>query len=406
VAAAGRPADHRRDRLPPPPGPGGAPSEAPADLIAAAKRPLLIVGGGAILSGAGEAIARFSERFGIPIQTTPAGRGAVAETHPLFCGLVGLYRTTFPRQVYEEADLYLTVGSRMEEFQGGFLPRAEGAKFVQIEIEAFEIGRNWRPDVAIQSDATLALQALHTALEDRGVARNDARATELTKRREAAIAAARADVDESLARRDWPMKGKAIVAEVNRVFGPNTILCKENGGQDLWSYYWPYYQIFDTGCCVPPAEQTMMGLGVIGAMAAKLAAPDRQVVCTTGDGAFQMASHELGTAVQYKLPVTWVVLNDGALGWVQWIQRRAHDGRIVATQFDPAIDIVATAKAAGCDGVRVNAPEELAPALERAKEANAAGVPFVVDVPVDQAHHHAEFDRFHDYEPAPDSATV
>jgi acetolactate synthase-1/2/3 large subunit len=150
----------------------------------------------------------------------------------------------------------------------------------------------------------------------------------------------------------------------------------------------------------------MMGLGVIGAMAAKLAAPDRQVVCTTGDGAFQMACHELGTAVQYRLPVTWVVLNDGALGWVQWIQRRALGGRIVATQFDPAIDIVATAKAAGCDGVRVNAPEELAPALERAKQANAAGVPFVVDVPVDQAHHHAEFDRFHGYEPAPGSATV
>ena len=104
--------------------------------------------------------------------------------------------------------------------------------------------------------------------------------------------------------------------------------------------------------------------------------------------------------------VTWVVLNDGALGWVQWIQRRALGGRIVATQFEPAIDVVATAKAAGCDGVRVNAPEELAPALERAKQANAAGVPFVVDVPVDQAHHHAEFDRFHGYEPAPDSATV
>ncbi|GIW03708.1 MAG: hypothetical protein KatS3mg059_0328 [Thermomicrobiales bacterium] len=202
------------------------------------------------------------------------------------------------------------------------------------------------------------------------------------------------------------MKGKTVVAELNRIFGANTILCKENGGQDLWAYYWPYYQVLDPGCCVPPAEQTMMGLGVIGAMAAKLAAPERQVVCTTGDGAFQMACHELGTAVQYRLPVTWVVLNDSALGWVQWIQRRALGGRIVATQFDPAIDIVATAKAAGCDGVRVNAPEELAPALERAKQANAAGVPFVVDVPVDQAHHHAEFDRFHGYEPAPDSATV
>ncbi len=95
---------------------------AAVDLIAAAKRPLLITGGGTILSGAGSAVGDLCERFGIPIQTTPAGRGSVAETHPLFCGLTGLYRTTFPRRVYESADLLITVGSRMEEFQGGFLP--------------------------------------------------------------------------------------------------------------------------------------------------------------------------------------------------------------------------------------------------------------------------------------------
>jgi acetolactate synthase-1/2/3 large subunit len=149
-----------------------------------------------------------------------------------------------------------------------------------------------------------------------------------------------------------------------------------------------------------------MGYGVIGAMAAKLAAPDRNVVCTTGDGAFQMSIHELGTAVQNGLGITWVVLNDGAFGWVQWIQRRAHDGRIVATNFDPPIDILATAKAAGCEGMRVSAPGELETALEAALEANSRGVPFVIDVPVDQMHHHAEFDRFHGYDPAPGSATV
>jgi acetolactate synthase-1/2/3 large subunit len=95
---------------------------AAVDLIAAAKRPLLITGGGTILSGAGSAVGDLCQRFGIPIETTPAGRGSVPETHPLFCGLTGLYRTTFPRDAYESADLLITVGSRMEEFQGGFLP--------------------------------------------------------------------------------------------------------------------------------------------------------------------------------------------------------------------------------------------------------------------------------------------
>ncbi len=126
---------------------------AAVDLITAAKRPLLITGGGTILSKAGAAVGDLIERFGIPIQTTPAGRGSVSETHPLFCGLTGLYRTTFPRQVYEAADLLIMVGSRMEEFQGGFLPYPEGARLIQIDIDPFELGRNWQPDVAIQADA-------------------------------------------------------------------------------------------------------------------------------------------------------------------------------------------------------------------------------------------------------------
>ena len=375
------------------------------DLIAAAKRPLLITGGGTILSQAGGAVGDLSERFGIPIQTTPAGRGSVPESHPLFCGLTGLYRTTFPRQVYEAADLLITVGSRMEEFQGGFLPYPEGARLIQIDIDPFELGRNWKPDVAIQADARQAIEALALALDERGVKANQEYVAELISGRREAIAAAAADAAAALDRGDMPLKGKSIVHEINRVFGDNTILVKENGGQDLWVYFWPYYQVLDAGCCVPPAEQTAMGYGVVGAMAAKLARPDCQVVCTTGDGAFQMQLHELGTAVQEGLAVTWVVLDDSAFGWVQWIQKRT-EGPIVATQFAPGTDLVACARAAGIESIRVAAADGLRPALETARKANAEGRPFVVVVPVDQAHHHAEFDRFHGFEPAFDSATA
>ena len=135
--------------------------EAAADLIQAATKPLLIVGGGAYLSRAGAAISQLCSTYGIAIQTTPAGRGTVEETHPLFVGLTGLYRTTVPREIYEEADLIITAGSRMEEFQGGFLPRPANPKIIQIDIDAFEIGRNWLPDVAIHSDCRLAIASLH-----------------------------------------------------------------------------------------------------------------------------------------------------------------------------------------------------------------------------------------------------
>jgi acetolactate synthase I/II/III large subunit len=388
------------------PGPNAEDILRAAELISIAKRPLMITGGGCYFSGAGDAVARFAAEFGIPIQTTPSGRGSVPETDPSFCGVVGLYRTAFPKQIYESADLIVTVGSRMEEFQGGFFPLDQHPKIVQIDIDPFEIGRNWRPDVAILSDARLAIEALHGVLVDGGQKQNDGLAREIEEGRNFAIAGARADVEASMAGGEMPMKGKAIVSEINRVFGHSTILVKENGAQDLWAYYWPYYQVLDPGCCVAPAEQTAMGYGVVGAMAAKLAAPDRKVVCTTGDGAFQMSIHELGTAVQNRLGVTWVVLNDSSFGWVQWIQRRELDGRIVATSFDPGIDVVATSKAAGCDATRVNAPDALGPALEAAIAANERGLPFVVDVPVDQSHHHAEFDRFHGLEPLTSSATV
>jgi acetolactate synthase I/II/III large subunit len=394
-------------RAVPAPRPAADPASlvAAVDLIAGAKRPLLITGGGTILSGAGSAVGDLCGRFGIPIETTPAGRGSVAETHPLFCGLTGLYRTTFPRDVYESADLLITVGSRMEEFQGGFLPFPNNARLIQVDIDPFELGRNWEPDVAIQADARQAIGALADALQEKGVTPNDAYVAEITSGRRDAIAAATADAEAGLAESDMPLKGKSIVHEINRVFGDNTILVKENGGQDLWAYYWPYYQVLDPGCCVPPAEQTAMGYGIVGAMAAKLARPDRQVVCTTGDGAFQMQLHELGTAVQERLAVTWVVLDDSAFGWVQWIQKRT-EGPIVATQFAPGTDLLVSARAAGIEAIRIESASSLRRTLETARQANAEGRPFVVVVPVDQAHHHAEFDRFHGFEPAVDSATV
>ena len=137
-------------------------------------------------------------------------------------------------------------------------------------------------------------------------------------------------------------------------------------------------------------------------MAAKLARPDRQVVCTTGDGAFQMQLHELGTAVQEGLAVTWVVLDDSAFGWVQWIQKRT-EGPIVAPIRPGDRSRERQRPESRPSGSR---RRRSPPALETARQANAEGHPFVVVVPVDQAHHHAEFDRFHGFEPAVDSATV
>ncbi len=366
--------------------------QAVVELLRQAQRPLLVCGGGAIASRAFEAVRALAERLGLPVQVTPSGRGIIEEEHPLFAGLVGLYRTEYAREVWEESDLIIIVGSRMEEFQSGawtYLP--PGARLVQIDIAAEELGRNWVPDVAIQADASLALWSLHEAIECAGLPRQDERVRELTERQQRAIAAAEAEAATTAV----PIRGKRVVATINRVFDRRTILVLENGAQDLWAYYWPYYRVRDRGAVVPPAEQTAMGLGVAGAIGAALARPDWYVVCTTGDGAFQMAMHELPTAVEHRLRITWVIFDDRALGWPRWTQRTALGGRVIATEFEATFDFAAVARSAGCYAERVERPEELAPALERARRANDAGQPAVIDVAVDSDEHHPSFVEFH-----------
>lgn len=131
------------------PGPDPERVDAAVGLLEASKRPVLVCGGGSILSGAYAEVAGFADALGIPVLVTPAGRGILAETHPLFAGSVGLYRPEYPKEVYQEADLLITVGSRMEEFQSGvwqYFP--PDARFVQIDVDAFELGRTgcrtWR----------------------------------------------------------------------------------------------------------------------------------------------------------------------------------------------------------------------------------------------------------------------
>jgi len=326
--------------------------------------------------------------------TTPSGRGSLPEDHPFALGLVGLYFTKVGETAYGDADLLVTVGSRNEEFQTGrwqYFP--QGARFVQIDIDPFEIGRNWIPDVAIVGDAKLALRQLVAALEREKTTRpwDTAWGEELSRRKREY----EAEVEADCLTEDVPIRSKRVVKELNRVFGGDAILVNENGSQDLWSYYCPYYQVAVGGHCVPPGEQTCMGFGVAGAIGAKLAMPGKRVVCVTGDGAFQMFMKELPTAVQYEAPVTWAVLNNASLGWIKYHQKERLGGRYIATDFQVQPDFVGIASANRCFGERVIEPSQVRSALERALRANEEGTPAVLDFVIDPWEFGPGFERFH-----------
>ncbi len=346
-------------------------------LLLKAERPIIIAGGGALSSKAYNEILQIAEMLDIPIMTTPCGRSIIPEDHPLAFGLVGLYFSKLGEDVYNSADLIMTIGSRNEEFQSGaqnFFPK--GAKYIQIDIDPFEICRNWIPDIPIVGDAKMVLSDMIRLIGNRK--RKNPWTKEILKEKERY----EREIQSECMVNDIPIKTKRVIWELNQVFGKDTILVNENGSQDLWSYYHPYYKVLDTNSCITPGEQTCMGFGVAGAIGAKLAQPLKKVVCTTGDGAFQMFMKELPTALQYNAPVTYIVLNNFGLGWIKFGQKR-RGNRFIATDFDVQPDFVMIARANGCYGERIEKSEDIRPALQNALKVNDEGKPAVLDFIVD-----------------------
>ena len=249
---------------------------------------------------------------------------------------------------------------------------------------------NFRPDVALVGDATLALNDVIAALGRITSKLRDTRVDAIAK----AKAPHLRKVEREGARRGGKLRTPQILHGVMKVFGKDTILVNENGGADLWSYYWPYYRVQDIGDCVPMAEQTAMGMGVIGTIGAKLAAPDKKVVCVAGDGAMQMAMMELATAAEQNCGITWIVLNNQALGWPQYIQML--EGQATAgTDFNVSPDFAKLAEAQGCLGLKVAKLDEIEGALKRALRANRKGRPALVEFRIGKHDYPAQFARYH-----------
>jgi len=358
---------------------------AAAKALVSAKRPLIWCGSGAVWSGAFEEVRELADRLGAPVMTTPGGRGIIAEDHPLALGQTGLYFTQAGKDYHDAADLFFVVGSRLEDFStGGWQYWPKDVSFVQLDIEPEAIALNERPDIALAGDAKLGLADIIAVLGGIDDTAREERITALAAARNAYLDVTAAEGRDKLK----PIRTRQVMHDLNGVFGHDTIIVHENGGADLWSYYWPYYKVLDAGCSIPMGEQTAMGMGVIGTIGAKKAAPGKKVVCVTGDGAAQMAMMEFATAAEQKCGVTWVVLNNKAFGWPQYGQILAKKQQ-VATNFLVGADLVEIAKAQACEAEHVDNPADVAPALKRALDANARGVPYLVDIAIEK----------HDYPP-------
>jgi acetolactate synthase-1/2/3 large subunit len=360
-------------------------------MILAARRPVIFIGHGVTLSEASRELTEFTKTLGIPVISSPNGMGCIDMADPLSLGFIGRNGAFPANEAGRRADLVIAIGARFDDRSAsswlpGYSWNFPNTKLIHVDIDPAELGRNYPPDLPLVADARTFLRQLLNELEQRGA---DHATRSATKPWLAEIAEWRAAWDEfvrpNFALHSSPMRPERVVADCQSVIPPDGIICCDVGVSHNW--YMQFWKARRPQTMLNSWGFSGMGFGAAGALGAKLAAPDRPVVAVTGDGCFTMVPHVLCTAVEYNIPVVWVIWNN--FGWVSIrdIQLGMFGGREHGTMFHQGAnkkpynpDFAAWAKASGVDALTVSKSEDFAGALEHAIRANK---PFVLDVHVD-----------------------
>src|SRR5262245_36937650 len=298
--------------------PDAASVERAARLLADARRPILLAGGGVHLSQAAETVAAFAEALNLPVAHTMTGKGAIACTSPLSAGLFGRY-DRIANALIAEADLILVAGCKLGEIATKrYTVPPRGKRIVHIDIDASEIGRTLAPEVALWGDVRETIRDLHAALAT-DAARIEGRQADYAAEVARRMAEWRAGVAERLNSDETPVSMARLLNELNALMPADGILVADGGFAAHWSGL-----LYDTKQpgrgFVPDRGFASIGYGLPGAMGAALAAPGRAVVSLTGDGGFNMMLGELETARRLGVDITVIVVNNAASGYVKALQ--------------------------------------------------------------------------------------
>jgi acetolactate synthase-1/2/3 large subunit len=360
------------------------PQSAPQDIeraieiLSNAKRPVLVAGNGVHLSKSHPQLQQLAELWNMPVATSYKGKSAIAETHPLSVGMVGVYGQAAANSAVGDADTVVIVGAKLSpqdtvrERPSVFDPRRQ--RIIQIDIDDRNAGWTFPVELGLIGDAGSILNQLLEASQD--AASSSAgnrqewadglpqRKTDLQFYRDPAM-----DIDTS------PVTPQRLVSILQETLPQDTIFSLDAGNNRTWMAH--LYQARQANTFFCPGGTAGMGWGLPAAVALKIVYPDRPVVSVTGDGGFMMTVSALSTAVQYQLPMICVVFNDNALGMVR--QHQPEDRRI-ASEFVET-DNAAVARGMGAFGVQVRDSKELPEALRQAQN---SGLPSVVDVIIDR----------------------
>jgi acetolactate synthase-1/2/3 large subunit len=337
--------------------------EAAANLISRAKKPYIMAGQGVLLSGATEELIAFSEKTGIPVACTLLGLGSFPTDHPNYVGFLGMHGNYGPNLNTNECDVLIGLGMRFDDRVTGNVSKyAKQAKVVHIEIDKAEINKIIKADVAVNADAKEALNALLEKCNP-NQHREWIESFEKLNRIEY----------EKIVRTEFNPTGKITMGEVinhlSEMVQGEAILVTDVGQHQMVASR--YYRFKTPRTQVTSGGAGTMGFALPAAIGAKIAIPGKQVVAVIGDGGYQMTVQELGTIMQYKIPVKILVLNNNFLGMVRQWQQLFHEKRYSFTEMENP-DFVKLAEAYNIPARKVEERSDLQEAIKEMLDADTS----------------------------------
>jgi acetolactate synthase-1/2/3 large subunit len=326
-----------------------------ARLLCEAKRPLLYVGHGAVISDAGKAISTLMEKLRAPVANTLLGKGAVDETHALHLGMLGMHGTAYANKAMAACDLIMSIGARWDDrITGRLSDFCTDAVKIHIDIDAAEFGKIVRPDVAIHGDARLVVEDLIPQIE----------------------MAATADWLKQCERwrRKYPLKypkqgglrAQHVIDRLDALTQGEAIITTDVGQHQMWAAQ--FCRARNARRWISSGGAGTMGFGFPAAIGAQFANPDQKVWAIVGDGGFQMTQAELATAQNHKLPVKILIINNNYLGMVRQWQELFFENRLSGVDLEGNPDFVKLAQAYGIKGLRIRRPADVDRILKQAHE--------------------------------------